>query len=1049
MEQMISRFDGKRLIESREMRVFLSSTFVDMTEERNALIKTFNSLKIEANRRNVALSVIDLRWGVTEDDLRSGRMLSVCLEEIEHSHPFFIGLLGNRYGTSPNVCELEKNPELEERYPWIRKDIEDGLSVTEMEIQYGILRNKYDVDAAFFFKKSPDTVSDDNEKLKQLKRKILERHNLIKAEYTSIDDLCAKLESAVKKILNKHFPVGELSLLERERTAQKAYINTRHGYYQRMQADFDCLDAFMRGDKTHLVITGPSGMGKSALIANWLKQIVKERETLPYNIIYHFVGNSYSGSDYRQILQHICYEIYDLYGLERHKDVNEPLVKEAQRILIEAGKKGKPLFIVIDGINQIIDNDNSKLLNWLPQAPQTTKYLFSTIENDETMATFKRDGYPIYGIRTPDKITRQQFIIHYLSNVGKKLTQTQINRILDDPENENMLVLKTLLDELICFGSHEHLDNRINFYISATSIENFFDRMLLRMEKDYLEVPCILSLIALSENGMKEEELQAISRLRPIDFHQFFSAFYNHLVIRNGLITFVHQYVSNAVRKRYNLDNTEKARPYRQQIIDHIISNNNVDRKRRTKELAFQYDLINNDDKLFNTILSFDAFDIFNDTEQNKALLARYWNKLMKSSTGKYNLRAYLDSSSEDRNIADFLIRMGDFVMEYMADPKTAMLYYQKFQSTVNDGFWDENQYGLGAYYNRIGLCYNDLGDYEESRRSYFKALKIYEQLDLRLDQNRMYNNIGEIYRQQGLFKEALFYYDKALASTQDGGDLEDFEIKNIAGIYNNMGLVFYELGEYKRALESYKKSLISYDKSMNQDKLFIASVHNNIGLVYDMLYEHSKSLEYYMRSLGIMKMILGEDHPKLATLYNNIARSYFKQGLYSEAIKFHEKDLLICEKILGKEHPSIISTYNNMGQILTCMGEITKAIEFLDKSLSLSLKIHGRNNSETATCYNALGDLYREIHYYAEALKYYRNAVDVYATVLGEDHVYTATTRYNIGYIYCVMGNYVDSYDYLCKSFDAFSKQMGHNHHDTLIVYRLLSEVKARLYHA
>ena len=57
-------FDKKRLIEDRRILIFLSSTFSDMQEERNKLTDTFVKLKIKAARRNVALSLLDLRWGV-------------------------------------------------------------------------------------------------------------------------------------------------------------------------------------------------------------------------------------------------------------------------------------------------------------------------------------------------------------------------------------------------------------------------------------------------------------------------------------------------------------------------------------------------------------------------------------------------------------------------------------------------------------------------------------------------------------------------------------------------------------------------------------------------------------------------------------------------------------------------------------------------------------------------------------------------------------------------------------------------------------------------
>jgi len=143
-----SRFESN-LIENREVRIFLSSTFSDMEKERTALVRLFHKLKLESNKRSVSLSLIDLRWGVTVSESRTGKVLSVCLNEIENSHPFFIGLLGSRYGYTPEASELEKNPELMERYPWIEKDIAHGMSITEIEMQYGALRNQEDIDAAF------------------------------------------------------------------------------------------------------------------------------------------------------------------------------------------------------------------------------------------------------------------------------------------------------------------------------------------------------------------------------------------------------------------------------------------------------------------------------------------------------------------------------------------------------------------------------------------------------------------------------------------------------------------------------------------------------------------------------------------------------------------------------------------------------------------------------------------------------------------------------------------------------------------------------------
>lgn len=302
------------LIDNRQVRIFLSSTFSDMQDERDALIQTFEMLKIETAKRNVSLSVVDLRWGVTEEEAKSGKVISVCLNEIENSHPFFIGLIGNNYGTAPEPSELEKNPELKERYDWIEKAISDGMSITEMEIQYGVLCNTDDTDAAFFFKKS--NQPDNNKRLTTLKEKVREKYDpYCQNDYTTPSELCEKVAVEVRKIIDKHFPEkDEFTPLDRERTAQRAYINSRHSYYFERQTYYDIIDSFVRSDEQHLVFTGDSGIGKSALLANWIKQ---NNNNPDFNLIYHFVGNSFSGNNYGNILRHLCDEIYDLYAIKK------------------------------------------------------------------------------------------------------------------------------------------------------------------------------------------------------------------------------------------------------------------------------------------------------------------------------------------------------------------------------------------------------------------------------------------------------------------------------------------------------------------------------------------------------------------------------------------------------------------------------------------------------------------------------------------------------------------------------------------------------------
>jgi len=87
---------------SRVVRVFISSTFRDFAQERNLLAtRVFPELRRRARDRFVEVMEVDLRWGITQEQSEQGLTLPICLREIERARPYFIGLIGERYGWTP------------------------------------------------------------------------------------------------------------------------------------------------------------------------------------------------------------------------------------------------------------------------------------------------------------------------------------------------------------------------------------------------------------------------------------------------------------------------------------------------------------------------------------------------------------------------------------------------------------------------------------------------------------------------------------------------------------------------------------------------------------------------------------------------------------------------------------------------------------------------------------------------------------------------------------------------------------------------------------
>jgi len=99
----------------KTIRVFISSTFRDFHSERDYLVKyVFPELRAKLEPYRIHFVDIDLRWGVTKEQAENDEVLELCLDEITrcrpekgNKRPFFLGLLGERYGSAPEKVRNE------------------------------------------------------------------------------------------------------------------------------------------------------------------------------------------------------------------------------------------------------------------------------------------------------------------------------------------------------------------------------------------------------------------------------------------------------------------------------------------------------------------------------------------------------------------------------------------------------------------------------------------------------------------------------------------------------------------------------------------------------------------------------------------------------------------------------------------------------------------------------------------------------------------------------------------------------------------------------
>lgn len=261
------------LINNRQIRLFISSTFQDMQGERDYLIKyTFPRLRHLASRRDVTLTELDLRWGITEEESRTGKVVEICLKEIENSIPFFIGIIGNRYGWQPSERDICDSEEMKGRFRWVYDDIKDGLSVTEMEMQYGVLRRSSTMNASFYIKRSGENSSecDSPEMLETLKKNVRNNGRYPVYEYSTFEELAERVENEFIEMLERIFPESDDSGCNREASLQHCIVRQLCDVYVGNEEERKKIDDFVfNSPKAYLTVSGPSGIGKSAFLANW------------------------------------------------------------------------------------------------------------------------------------------------------------------------------------------------------------------------------------------------------------------------------------------------------------------------------------------------------------------------------------------------------------------------------------------------------------------------------------------------------------------------------------------------------------------------------------------------------------------------------------------------------------------------------------------------------------------------------------------------------------------------------------------------------------
>ena len=601
---------------------FVSSTFNDMQSERD-IIRDRIAPEIDERikRYGQNLEFIDLRWGIdtkgeNENDANA-KILRTCFDEIQKTKPYFVALIGERYGWIPDADDvtaalLDNGVEVTDELL--------NKSITELEIECALRSYPFMDRCVFYFRDEIDYGSDeqakknfvshgkDKEKVALLKKKLTELYpkqiRTYSAKWNKELQRIEGLEEFGKSLFNDVITTLETDL---EKTAApqnpiEESLNVQKGLIDRLSATFSgrspelrLIDEFSRSDKCVMLLTGQSGSGKSSLLAKAVTLLSDNACVLPF-----FVGADENACSVENMLKSIVFVLSEklnapLCFQPNERECDYGAILKQFYSLINTAALDRDVYLVIDAINQFARTPYEADMKWLN--------LHSLNPNVKLIISSTPDYYQLRFIEAlrPMSVNLDYFTLDDVESVARryfKINHKEINDAVlkeitlkgGDKYNpcREPIYLLSLLQELTNIGKEdfreikrreaalgENAGDAIINYL-ADIARNAPNKLNLQLETLYGKICSLIGeretalyvcSIAVSRQGMDEKFIEKISEKIGVPFHSATFSYFRKLLKNdlyqreNGKWEFSHALVKNYYRSRFD-----------RQYVDSILS---------------------------------------------------------------------------------------------------------------------------------------------------------------------------------------------------------------------------------------------------------------------------------------------------------------------------------------------------------------------------------------------------------------------------------------------------------------------------------------------
>ena len=973
--------------------IFISSTFIDMQAERDLVQeRVVPALREVARKYGENIGTIDLRWGVDTSTLETeegaAKVLKVCLDEIDRSHPYMLIFLGERYGTVMREDQIQKAiSNRADKY-----ETEDFVkSITALEVEYGALSQKYgELDRCIVCFRDPvvhmmDGVEKDlyvereelgRRKLQELKEQIA--HDLGDSEhlisYSCTWDSSTRqlvgfdvngrpleevlVEAYLKLFQNEWEQYESMSWQEKEQLAFHVIIENKLRSFVGRNQLLETYYQKILNVTCPVILQGEIGSGKTAIMCKLAKQMQEKGQC----VFSFFAGVGSRSFTAEHFIQQVVYFLEKRLCIEEH--FGEEQIGKKEEItynkwkmylneLIDRIPENERVYIFLDGLEQLYQDKHVQNLDFFIQR-EKIQFIISCSDSYKLPMQFvlERELMQIPALTKEETSEVLQGIFaSYARNTYAEIEK----EILKKAHAGNPLYLTVLIQRLNMLDAEELRKASTEWEIVSLGTE-VIRQMPEQLEEAFVAVMYnaiekvsehkkllreVLRYLAVSRRGLRMQDLQRIFERQGIAFpvldftllmKYLDSFFYTQADDR---INFINGLIRKEVRKEIaDISEYEK-------VIWQYIKELPFDDTFRRKE-GMYYARIFDDITLAKELI--DAV-IVNRKEFLEAVVAEGL-----ADEGKFYCKVIESEADNDSNACDFF---QDEVLKLYCFSKTDYLIrFHLSQALLEHLERKYAKYKTNKMLRRLIMGYEEMGKSskrlgrgkEKVQPYYEKGLEYCHELQNAHDSIWVKEELSELYLQLGEIvtgEQALACFEKSIACYEECVQFykkNGMPVTEEPMLYLKKANALRKLGQFDEAL---KYCEIAHGMLTNTEALNVGSCNYEMGEIFYAKDDMDKALEYYTFAVNDIKQICeiykNDNLLRLGLEYQYaIGKVLYKKGEFLRSLDCCQEMIKSEEELLErgsvKNDGKIIKYYNLMQKILEELGREQELLDIAYK---------------------------------------------------------------------------------------------------------------------